>query len=90
MVETTVTVRHEVGLHARPAAIFVKTAQGFDSSITLTNLTRGSDPVDAKSIIAVFKIAIAKDHEVRIQADGPDEEAALQSLKGLIESNFGE
>ncbi|NIA24248.1 MAG: HPr family phosphocarrier protein [Gammaproteobacteria bacterium] len=90
MVETTVVVRHEVGLHARPAAIFVKAAQGFDSSITLTNLTRGSDPVDAKSIISVFRIAVAKNHEVRIQADGPDEEAAISTLKRLVESNFEE
>lgn len=90
MIDTTITVRHEVGLHARPAAMFVKAAREFESAITVTNLSRGSDPVDAKSIVSVFKIAVAKDHDVRLTADGPDETDALRSLTELIEGNFGE
>ena len=90
MQEATIVITHEVGLHARPAATFVKTAKGFDSSITVTNLTRGSDPADAKSLVQIFKAAVAKDHEIRITTDGSDETEALAALVGLIESNFGE
>ena len=90
MQEATIVVTHEVGLHARPAATFVKTAKGFDSSITVANLTRGSDPADAKSLVQIFKAAVAKDHEIKITAEGADEDEALAALVGLIESNFGE
>lgn len=90
MAEATIVVEHEVGLHARPAATFVKTAQTFDASITITNLTRGSDPVDAKSLIQIFKAAVGQNHEVRIAAEGTDEEEAVEALIGLIASNFGE
>ena len=54
MQEANIVVTHEVGLHARPAATFVKTAKGFDSSIAVTNVTRGSDPADAKSLVQIF------------------------------------
>jgi phosphocarrier protein HPr len=90
MEEATITVTHEVGLHARPAATFVKTAKGFESAITVTNLTRGSGPADAKSLVQIFKAAVAQGHEIRIVSEGPDEAAALSSLVGLVESNFGE
>ena len=56
----------------------------------LENLTRGSDPADAKSLVQVFKAAVAQDHEIRLTIDGADEEQAVSELVGLIESNFGE
>lgn len=90
MTEATVVVEHEVGLHARPAATFVKAAKEFESNITIANLTRGSGPVDAKSLVQIFKAAVGQGHEVHIAADGPDESDAVESLVKLIESNFGE
>lgn len=90
MIEATVAVNNDVGLHARPAATFVKTAKTFDSDITVTNLSRGSDPVDAKSLVKIFKAAVASGHEIRITAEGSDAQAAVDALVGLIESNFGE
>lgn len=90
MIEATVTVTHEVGLHARPAATFVKTAKGFESALTVTNLTRGGEAADAKSLVKIFKAAVASGHEIRLTADGPDEQAALDTLVALVESNFGE
>ncbi len=90
MVEASLVVRHEVGLHARPAAAFVKAASGFASDIKIVNKTRDSEPVDAKSIISVFKIAVAQDHEIYLTAEGEDEQEAIDTLVGLIESNFGE
>jgi phosphocarrier protein HPr len=54
------------------------------------NLTTKGDFVDAKSIIMVLTLGVMKDHEVLIQTDGPDSDAALDALKALIENNFGE
>jgi len=90
MAETTIPVRHKVGLHARPAALFVQTASKFSSTIKVKNLTANGKFVDAKSIIMVLTLGVMKDHEVLIQTEGVDAESALEALKSLIESNFGE
>lgn len=83
-----ITVIHEVGLHARPAALFVKAANEFSSEITLENLSSDSDVVNAKSILGILASAVHKDHKIRIIAEGEDEEQALIKLRELIESNF--
>ncbi len=90
MAEATIQVRHKVGLHARPAAMFVQTAAKFSSKIRVKNLTANGNFVDAKSIIMVLTLGVMKDHEVVIQTDGADADAALAALKSLIEGNFGE
>jgi len=90
MAEATIQVRHKVGLHARPAAMFVQTATKFSSKISVKNLTANGNFVDAKSIIMVLTLGVMKDHEVVIQTDGADGDAALAALKSLIEGNFGE
>ncbi|MCG8479232.1 MAG: HPr family phosphocarrier protein [Spirochaetales bacterium] len=74
------TVQHAVGLHARPAARFVKRAKEYESAITVRNITRDGETVDAKSLVKVIKIAAAQRQEVEIVADGPDEEEALAAL----------
>lgn len=90
MVETIITINHPVGLHARPAVTFVQTASKFQSKIMLTNLTRNSSEVNAKSIVSVVKAAVAQGHTVRLAADGDDAQAAIDTLTQLIEDNFGE
>ena len=90
MAEATVQVKNKVGLHARPAALFVQTAAKFSSKIKVKNLTANGNFVDAKSIIMVLTLGVMKDHEVVIQTDGVDADAALEALKSLIEANFGE
>jgi phosphotransferase system HPr (HPr) family protein len=90
MVEATIPVRHKVGLHARPAALFVQTANKFTSTIEVKNLTTNGTFVDAKSIIMVLTLGVMKDHEIIIQAEGADGESALDALRSLIEGNFGE
>jgi phosphotransferase system HPr (HPr) family protein len=84
------TIRNPSGLHARPAAMFVKTAAGFASRITLENLDRGTAPVDAKSIIAVMSSGVARGHRVRVTAEGPDEDTAIETLDAFIASGLGE
>jgi phosphocarrier protein HPr len=90
MTEATIQVKHKSGLHARPASLFVQTANKFSSQIKVRNLTGNGAPVDAKSIIMVLTLGVMKDHEIQIQAEGSDEEMALSALKKLIEDNFGE
>jgi phosphotransferase system HPr (HPr) family protein len=90
MRSTEQTVRNPSGLHARPAAMFVKTAAGFGSRITLENLDRGTAPIDAKSIIAVMSSGVSKGQRVRVTADGPDEDDAIATLEQFIASGMGE
>jgi phosphotransferase system HPr (HPr) family protein len=90
MVESKLTVRHKVGLHARPAAMFVQAANKFSSSIKVQNVTTNGRVVDAKSIIMVLTLGVMKDHEIQIQAEGNDEVEALVALRSLVENNFGE
>ena len=80
-----VTIQHEAGLHARPAAIFVKTASGFQSTISLRF---GEKTVNAKSIVQVLTLGANKGSTVTIAAEGPDADAAIQALVGLVERNF--
>jgi len=90
MAEAKIQVKNKVGLHARPAALFVQTAAKFASMIKVKNLTSNGNFVDAKSIIMVLTLGVMKDHEVLIQTDGADADSALEALKSLIEGNFGE
>jgi phosphotransferase system HPr (HPr) family protein len=90
MAETTIQIKHKVGLHARPAALFVQTAAKFSSTIKVRNLTANGNFVDAKSIIMVLTLGVMHDHEVVIQAEGADADAALDALKSLIDKNFGD
>lgn len=86
--EQEIVVRHEVGLHARPAAKFVKLASGFTADIEIENLSKGSDPANAKSIISVLSVSVTQDEKIRLTATGEDEEDALEALISLIENNF--
>lgn len=90
MAEATIPVKHKVGLHARPAALFVQTAAKFSSKVKVKNLTANGNFVDAKSIIMVLTLGVMKDHQVVIQTEGADAQAALEALQALIENNFGE
>jgi phosphotransferase system HPr (HPr) family protein len=89
MPELRIAVRHEVGLHARPAALFVQTANRFGSKITVQNLTSPGPAADAKSIIGILTLGVARDHEILIEASGADADTALAALHKLISDNFG-
>jgi phosphocarrier protein HPr len=83
----TLTINHEAGLHARPAALFVQTAGKFASSITVTH---GERTANAKSILTVLTLGAKQGSEVTIHAEGDDAQQALDALRELVESNFGE
>ena len=86
MIREEYTIKFEVGLHARPAGRFVKLAKGFESAIRIRNVTRGSDEVDAKSLVKLIKIACAQNHTVELQFDGSDEAAARDAIRHFLET----
>ncbi len=89
MQKVTLELTNPVGLHARPAAEFVRTAARFHSDVRVRNLTRESAAVNAKSILAVLTLGAEKGHTIEISAEGEDEEEAIAALRMLVE-NFGE
>ena len=90
MPELLITVHHSAGLHARPLAQFVKTAKSFNATVQVYNLSSGKGPANGMSPLSLMLLAVQKDHEIKVITDGPQAEEALEGLKALIESNFGE
>ena len=87
MPEIKLIIRNKVGLHARPAVLFVQAAQGFQSDLRV--LKDGKEG-NAKSFKSVLALAVNQNDEVTVRAEGPDAEAALAALTKLAEDNFGE
>ena len=88
MKQLRLTIRNDVGLHARPAAQFVEEAGKYQSSIQMRNSTVGSNWVNACSMLAVLALGVEQNHEIELHVEGPDEELAIGALKSLIESNL--
>lgn len=88
MLETTLNISHEHGLHARPADLFVRTANKFQAEIQISNLTTGSEPVNAKSILRVLGLGVHSRHSVKVVADGSDAADAIAALTRIVEANF--
>jgi phosphotransferase system HPr (HPr) family protein len=84
------TVGNPSGLHARPAALFVRNAATFTSRITVENLDRASAPADAKSILMVLSAGVSRGHRIRITVEGPDEDAAIEALEAFVADGMGE
>ncbi len=82
-----VTVKNQVGLHARPATFFIQKANEFKSSIWLEKEERR---VNAKSLLGVLSLGIMGENNIRIIAGGVDEEQAVNALVALVESGFAE
>ncbi len=87
MVRAEATVVNRLGLHARPSAKITRLASGFASEVWMT---KGARRINAKSIMGVMMLAAARGSTLVIEADGVDEAAAVEALRGLIESGFGE
>ena len=87
MISKEVVIDNQVGLHARPATFFIQKANEFKSSIWVEKEERR---VNAKSLLGVLSLGIVKGTAVKIIADGEDEEAAIETLSALIDSDFSE
>ncbi len=87
MLEKKVRVQNKLGLHARPAALLVKTANKFKADVFLT---RESQVVNGKSIMGVMMLAANYGSEITLSVKGEDEENALAELTKLFDGKFGE
>jgi phosphocarrier protein HPr len=85
--ETEVRIVNRLGLHARPSAALTQLASRYRAEVWLS---KGTRRVNAKSIMGVMMLAAGRGSTLRIECDGPDEDAALAAVAGLIGSGFGE
>jgi len=81
------TVLNKLGVHARPAALFVKTANKFVSNITVE---KDGEQVNGKSIMGLMMLAAGQGSKLVVIAEGPDAEAAVHELASLFQRKFDE
>ena len=87
MTRRDVRITNRLGLHARAAARFVHTANRFQARITAV---RDGRRMDGKSILGILLLAAAQGSTLTLEAEGEDEEEALEALARLVEGGFGE
>ena len=80
--QRTVTIQNKLGLHARPAAEFVRCAQTFKSTI---RILKNGEPFTATSILEVLSANLDLGAQITLDADGPDAETALKRLEELLQ-----
>ena len=85
MYSKEVTINNQVGLHARPATYFIQKANEFKEEIKVTKDER---EVNGKSLLGVLSLGITRGSSITISATGENEQAAVEALVALIESNF--
>lgn len=86
-VQTRITIKNRLGLHARPAMSFVDTANSFTSGI---RVGKGDREVDGKSIMQMMMLAATQGTELILRAQGPDADDALAALTELVDRKFDE
>jgi phosphocarrier protein len=86
-VERAFVIGSKLGLHARPAAVFVQTANRFESSV---EVQKDDITVDGKSIMGIMTLAAEMGSSIIVRLTGKDAAAAMEALAKLFESNFGE
>lgn len=87
MVEREVVIKNRAGMHARPAALLVQTANKFSSNIYFE---KDSEQVNGKSIMGIITLGATYNTGLKIIADGKDEIEAVKALAGLFENKFEE
>lgn len=85
--EKKFTVSNKLGLHARPAALFVQTANRFNCEVTVR---KGRQKVNGKSIMGIMTLAVQQGASIIVRTEGPEAAEAMTEISRLIESNFGE
>jgi len=87
MVERIVNIKNRAGIHARPAALLVQTANRFSSNIFLE---KDGEQINGKSIMGILTLAATYNSPIKIIADGTDEQQALATICRLFETKFEE
>lgn len=86
ILERTITLASKSGLHARPAAVFVKKAKAFRSQI---KLIKNDKTVDGKSILAVLTLGAEQGEQITLKVNGEDADTAIDQLTALLEEDLG-
>ncbi|SHJ48804.1 HPr family phosphocarrier protein [Tepidibacter formicigenes] len=81
MIRKEFKILNPIGLHARPAALFVQTANKFTSEIFVE---QNQNKVNGKSIMGIMALGISKGEEITIIIDGPDEKEAMKAMEELL------
>ncbi|HVT27254.1 MAG TPA: HPr family phosphocarrier protein [Lacipirellulaceae bacterium] len=84
-ISRVVVIQNEQGLHARPAEMFVRLAQQFESKLCVV---KEGYRVEARSIMDLLTLGAAKGTELLLEADGPDAQEAVDALAKLVEEGF--
>jgi len=85
MKKRKVTIKNKIGLHARPAALFVQTCSKYKSDVYIE---KDGNRVNAKSIMGIMALGVAQGEEVNIIVDGYDEKKAIEDIIDLIENRL--
>ena len=85
--ERRLTITNQRGLHARASAKFVQLAEGFDARI---HVHKDGETVLATSIMGLMMLGASLGAEIGLTGEGPEAEAALNALAGLVDDKFGE
>jgi len=86
-VEKEIPIVNRLGLHARPAAMFVRIASRYRSEIWVS---KEGEEVNGKSIMGLMMLAAGQGSKLRVRCEGPDAEKALEQLEELIKARFNE
>src|SRR5947207_6990646 len=86
-IEKEISIVNRLGLHARPAAMFVRIATRYRSEIWVAN---EGEEVNGKSIMALMMLAAGQGSKLRIRCEGPDADQAIEELEQLINARFNE
>src|SRR5436305_15274963 len=85
--EKEITIGNRLGLHARPAALFVKVASRFRADVWVK---KDNEEVNGKSIMGLMMLAAGQGSKLHIRCEGPDAERALEEVEHLIKAKFKE
>jgi phosphocarrier protein len=86
-IEKEVTIVNRLGLHARPAAMFVRIASRHRAEIWVA---KEGEEINGKSIMGLMMLAAGQGSKLRIRCDGPDADKAMEELEELIKAGFNE
>jgi phosphocarrier protein len=86
-IEKDLSVPNRLGLHARPAAMFVRIASRYRSEVWVS---KEGEEVNGKSIMGLMMLAAGQGSKLRIRCEGPDADKAMEELEALIKAGFNE
>src|SRR2546421_10695521 len=86
-IEKEVPIVNRLGLHARPAAMFVRIASRYRSEIWVA---KEGEEVNGKSIMGLMMLAAGQGSKLQIRCEGPDADKAIEELEALIKAKFNE